>query len=632
MASVASKRIAPVLEAPPSFVARAWKWGAGTLSAGAALVSIISSVRSITGAEQVRWIGVAPAADTAWSLGDTLQLATTPTDAHGGVLPGVRVGWTSTDTAVVAVDSGGAVVARAPGAATVVAAAGGHIAQSRIVVRPRPAAIRIYGDTLLRVPEDSVFRLVARVVDARQHAIPGQAIAWRSADAAVAAVDSAARVSAVGAGRTTLVAAGGEISTELQVEVFPVPATVTVQAGDGQRAPAGRRLATPVRAQIVSRGGRPLAGVAVRFGTGDSAGQVQPEIDTSNSEGLVGTSWSLGQRPGRQRLTLVVLDRPMVGTTVAADADPLPENTRLVAVETPHTAPVGEPLAEPVSVRATDSTGAPLADVLITWSADNGGTVAGDAARTDSLGEARARWTLGPRAGSQRAWAQVGTGRSVTRAAVEASAAPGTPAALTAVRVPALRGIAGEPLAVLPELLVSDRGGNPVPRVTVSVRPSSGSVRERTAVTDSTGRVAVAWTLGPQMGAQRLSATVPGVGSPVELTAQARAGPAAKVALDDLPATALGGEPLPRPVQVAVTDIHGNPVADAAVTFTAKAGRVAPTRGRTDATGHAVARWTLASSAGEQRIEVVARDGGYRASGTVHATAPTRRRKQETAR
>src|SRR6266511_2844845 len=123
----------------PPWIARAWKWGAGSLSAGAALVSIISSVRSITGAQQVRWIGVAPAADTAWSLGDTLQLATTLTDAHGGVLPGVSVGWTSTDTSVATVDSSGAVVARAAGATTVVAAAGGRIAQSRIVVRPRPA-------------------------------------------------------------------------------------------------------------------------------------------------------------------------------------------------------------------------------------------------------------------------------------------------------------------------------------------------------------------------------------------------------------------------------------------------------------------------------------------------------------
>jgi len=627
VASVASKRIAPALEAPPSVFARAWKWGAGTLSAGAALVSIISSVRSITGAEQVRWIGVAPAADTAWSLGDTLQLATTLTDAHGGVLPGVRVGWTSTDTVVAAVDSGGAVVARASGAATIVAAAGGHIAQSRIVVRPRPAAIRVYGDSMLRVPEDTSLRLVARVVDARQHAVPGQTIVWRSADPSVAAVDSAARVSAMGAGRTTLVAAGADINAEIPIEVYPVPATVTVQAGDGQRTTAGRQLATPVRAQIVSRGGRPLAGVAVRFAVSDSGGQVQPGIDTSNSEGLVGAAWSLGQHPGRQRLTLVVIDRPMVGTTVAADADPSPENTRLVAVDGPHTAAVGEALAEPVAVRVTDSTGVPVSDVLVAWSADNGGSIAGEAPRTDSLGQARARWALGPRAGAQRAWAQVGLGRSVTRVAIEASAAAGPAAALTAVRAGALRGTAGELLTPGPELRVTDRGGNPVPGAVVTLKPSSGAVKEREAVTDSLGRVALVWTLGPQAGTQRLTASVPGVERTVELTAQVRAGPAAKIALGDLPATAPGGELLPRPVEAAVTDIHGNPVPDAVVSFTAKAGKVAPSRARTDASGHAAARWTLATSAGDQRIEALVKDGGYRASGTVRATAPPRRRK-----
>jgi adhesin/invasin len=627
VASIASKRVAPDLEASPSLFARAWKWGAGTLSAGAALVSIISSVRSITGAEQVRWIGVAPAADTAWSLGDTLQLATTLTDAHGGVLPGVRVGWTSTDTAVAAVDSGGAVVARAPGGATIVAAAGGHIAQSRIVVRPRAAAIRVYGDSLLRLPEDTVLRLVARLVDARQHAIAGQAIAWRSADPSVVAVDSAARVSAMGAGHTTLIAAGGEITAEVPVDVYPVPATVTVQAGDGQRAAAGRRLATAVRAQIVSRGGRPLAGVAVRFVVADSAGHAEPEVDTSNSEGLVAASWVLGPRSGRQRLTFMVVDRPSVGTTVAADADPLPENTRVVAVDAPHTAAVGDAIAEPAAVRVTDSTGLPLPDVLIAWSADNGGAITGESPRTDSLGEARARWTLGPRAGPQRAWAQVGMGRTTTRVAMEATASPGEPATLAAIRAPALRGVAGELLAPGPELRVTDRGGNPVPGVTVSLKPSTGSVRDRAVVTDSTGRVDLAWTLGPAAGAQRLVAAAAGVERTVELTAQARAGAAARIALDDLPATALGGELLPRPVQAIVTDVHGNAVAGAQVTFTTKAGRVSPARARTDAAGHATARWTLATAAGEQRIEVLVKDGGYRASGTVRATAPPRRRK-----
>src|SRR5215210_4686643 len=158
------KRDALAARSGGTWIVQAWKWGAGSLSAGAALVSIISSVRSLP-ADHVRWIGVRPTADTAWSVGDSIQLALTITDAHGGIVPGVRVGWTSTDTAVATVDSAGTVVARSAGLATVVAAAGGRIAQSRILVRPRAAAIWLQGDTVIRLGEGGVTRLLARVVD-----------------------------------------------------------------------------------------------------------------------------------------------------------------------------------------------------------------------------------------------------------------------------------------------------------------------------------------------------------------------------------------------------------------------------------------------------------------------------------
>jgi adhesin/invasin len=174
---------------------------------------------------------------------------------------------------------------------------------------------------------------------------------------------------------------------------------------------------------------------------------------------------------------------------------------------------------------------------------------------------------------------------------------------------------------------VTDRSGNPVPGVAVSLRPVSGSVHERTAVTDSTGRISVAWILGPAVGLQRLTASAAGVERALELTAQVRAGPTAKVALESLPATAPGGEPLPRPVAAVVTDAHGNPVAGALVTFTWKGGKVSPSRARTDDAGRAAARWTLGPTAGEQRIEVAVKDAGIRASGTVRATAPARRRR-----
>jgi hypothetical protein len=146
-------------------------------------------------------------------------------------------------------------------------------------------------------------------------------------------------------------------------------------------------------------------------------------------------------------------------------------------------------------------------------------------------------------------------------------------------------------------------------------------------VTDSTGRISVSWTLGPTVGQQRLTASAAGIEHGLELIALVRAGPAAKVALGSLPTTALGGEPLPRPVEALVTDAHGNPVAGALVTFTGKGGKVSPSRARTDDAGHAAARWTLGSTAGEQRIEVVVKDAAIRASGSVRATAPARRRR-----
>jgi hypothetical protein len=607
--------------APPAhgWIAGAWKWGAGSLSAGAALVSIISSVRDAAGAGQVRWIGIAPAADTAWAIGDTIQLATTLTDAHGGVLPGVAVGWTSTDSAVASVDSAGTVVARAAGAATVVAAAGGRIAQSRIVVRQRPAAIRVLGDTLLRLPEGGSMQLAARVVDARRHAVPGQTITWRSTDPPTASVDSAARVTAAMAGRVLLSATSGDVTAELPLEVYPLPATITLLAGDGQHASTGRPLPGPVKAQVVSRSGRPMPGVTVRFLLGDESGHLEQETDTSDADGIVRAGWTLGTRPGRQRLALSTDGEPPITTIVVAEADPVPENTRVTALGDGLSGAAGSALA-PVAVRIADSLGTPMADVPVTW-VTAGGTIVADGARTDSLGEARARWTLGPRAGVQQAYVQVGASRAGSRPVLTAVALPGPAASLARISAGVLRGQVGRPLARPAELRVSDRAGNPVPGIVVTLRAESGAVGVRAPVTDSLGRIGVAWTLGPTAGVQRLSASVAGVERSLELTVDARPRAAAKAVLEGVPASGTAGRALPRPIVVAVADSFGNGVAGALVAFTARAGRVAPARARTDPEGRAAVRWTLGNTPGEQRLEVSVNGGGGRTVAKVRAVS-----------
>ena len=154
-------------------------------------------------------------------------------------------------------------------------------------------------------------------------------MAWRSSDPSVAVVDSAGRVTGITAGRGTLAASGGDLVLELPIEVYPIPATITLLAGDGQRAPAGQRLAVPLKAQIVSRGGRPMAGVPVRFTVAEPTGRIEPDIDTSDADGIVQAVWTLGDRPGRQRSALAVDGEPPIATSLAADAEPVAGNTRI---------------------------------------------------------------------------------------------------------------------------------------------------------------------------------------------------------------------------------------------------------------------------------------------------------------
>jgi hypothetical protein len=286
----------------------------------------------------------------------------------------------------------------------------------------------------------------------------------------------------------------------------------------------------------------------------------------------------------------------------------------------------GLELPEPITVRVTDSAGAPLGDVPVSWEAAGGGTIVGDGGRTDSLGQARARWTLGPRAGSQRAYVQVGASRAVPRAVFLATALPGPAASLALVRGAAPRGIAARPLVPAVQVRVTDRHGNPVAGVRISLRPGQGTVAERTAVSDSTGRAEAAWTLGPVAGLQRLTVSAQGIEAPLDVTARAMAGAPTKLALEGLPAAATVSRPLPQPVRVLVTDAHGNATAGASVVFSTRSGALTPTRARTDSTGRAQTRWVLGTRPGDQVVEVVVKEGGLRASGSVRATVAPKRK------
>jgi hypothetical protein len=581
---------------------------AATLSGGAALASILSYTSSagipVPGAAAVALmrahsVTVGPALDTAFAIGDTIQLAAVVTDSSGTAVMGAAPSWTSGDPSIAQVSQAGRVVAQGAGATAVVVRVGQLEARARIVVSQRAASLAL-DDTLLLVPESGRAPLNAHVVDARGNPIVGADVAWSAPDPTIAIVEGA-DVVGVTPGRTALTAMAGQLQLVLPVEVVPVPSSITILAGEGQRGPAGRSLPVPVSAQIVSRTGRPMPGVPASFHSAAAGAAAEPAADTSDARGMVRTTWRLGEVPGRQQLTIAV-DGVSVAPTLAAEADPVPANAKTELLTRNHAGEVGDTLREPVVVRVTDSLGRALADVPVAWSALDGGALTPLAARTDSLGEARATWRLGPRAGSQRVRIQVGNARTMPAFTATATASTG-PAASVALRSGDRQlGSVAAALKLPLVLRTLDRHGNPVPGAAVRLEPAAGKLADSTVVTDSTGQVKVLWTLGRSAGLQRIAIRLAGDTAETEATALARPGKPAKLAFLSPPETAKSGRPLPKPLVVQVTDLYGNPLGGQTVVFKPSSGSVTPARGLTDADGRAKVRWTLGPTAKQPQL------------------------------
>ncbi len=173
----------------------------------------------------------------------------------------------------------------------------------------------------------------------------------------------------------------------------------------------------------------------------------------------------------------------------------------------------GQPLLDPVAVRALDAGGAPVPEAAVRFEpAPGSGRVEPSEATSDSAGVARIVWTLGPAPGRQtlRAVAEEG-GASVE---IEATALdPDEAAASLEVRSGedqwAVRGRAvPEPVSVR----VTDEADRPVWGATVRFETDEGSghADPETAATDSLGFATAVWTLGSGLGAQRLVATMAG--------------------------------------------------------------------------------------------------------------------------
>jgi hypothetical protein len=613
---------------------RVGKGVAVAASTGAAVVSIVSALFSygVLGRSEshqslgnlgAAWVRLRPSVDTASAIGDTIHFAATIADKNGSILVGARPTWTTGDSTVASANTDGAIVARGPGTTTVTVIVGSLVATSRLVVKQKVAGVVVSsgaGDTAVALLEGSQLQLRARALDARGHGIVQAGAAWHIDDSSVAVLDPSGVLSGRVAGRSVVSARIEGKAGYLPISVVTTAANLAVVGGGAQRAAAGQPLPQPVVVRATNRRGEPAAGKAVTFRLGDGGGKVEPASATTDADGRARTSWTLGDYPGRQTLFATV-ENVDSATAIVAESDPVPANTRVVAISEQLRAPAGETLADSIVVRVTDSTGRALGDVPVSWSAPDGGQVEALAPRTDSLGIARARWTLAKKVGTQRVRAQVGSGaiaRGIAPATVLATALAGAPADIVILSGDRQTAAAGAALKKPVVIRVVDANGNGVADVPVVLSLSDGSVPDTAMSTDSAGTTTLRWTMGRSASAHSLALHIDGVKKLLKVTATAVPAGAANLSFEDAPAEK-GAKTRTKRLYALVTDVYGNPVPDAAITFASKTGTVSPTRAVTDAKGRVLVRWVPGTTTEEQTLRGVLRGADVRGSYVIAA-------------
>ena len=411
------------------------------------------------------------------------------------------------------------------------------------------------------------------------------------------------------------------------------PAELEILAGDRQNGTVGEALGESLVVKVTDRFGDPVPGVAVTW-SAEGGGTVDPEESATDGQGRASTQRTLGAEPSTYFTIASVkgLEPPVTFTSTGLTA-------RLVITsQLPAIAASGEPLSPQPTLQLQDADGTPIARegvVVSVQIASGGGSLAGSTTATSNAAGEVAFTDLAI-SGSP------GTRRLIfaAEAFAPATSAPiavgvGAPASIEPVAGDDQTATAGEAVPIPPSVRVLDADGNPlggIP-VTFTATRGGGTVSGGTPVTNSDGVAAVgAWRLGPEAGANELSAEVAGQslsGSPVVFSATAVAGgvSASQSTVVASPATitASAGASAAT-ITVTARDGFGNPVAGATVALAVDGSGNTLTQpvGPTDADGVATGR--LSSTAAGSRT-VTATAGGVAleqsATVTVQPGAPT---------
>ena len=261
--------------------------------------------------------------------------------------------------------------------------------------------------------------LVVRVSDVNGDPAAGVEVSWvvTTGDGSVSPISTT--TDSGGRARTswTLGATAGpnEVRSEVQglapvvftaLGVAGPVSSLEVVSGDSQEAAAGEAVPDSLVVLVVDSNDNPVQDVVVDWEVTAGGGSVNPPSAPTNSEGYVGTSWTLGMTPGANEAQATVPD--LIPAVFTAEGVVGPASSIEVVSGDGQEAAPGEAVPDSLVVLVTDASGNPVQDVVVDWEVTaGGGSVSPTSTVTNVTGDTEASWTLGVAAGPNEARATV---------------------------------------------------------------------------------------------------------------------------------------------------------------------------------------------------------------------------------
>lgn len=345
------------------------------------------------------------------------------------------------------------------------------------------------------------------------------------------------------------------------------PATMTVAGGDSQSTIVHTAFAQPLSVTVRDAYGNLVPGATVTF-TGAPSGAATATFTaaTTNASGVASSTATANDVAGSYTSTAAIASGP--STTFAMTNLPDVPASLAITAGSSQSATVATAFGTPIAVRVLDQYGNPVPSTSVSLAGPgSGASIASPATLVTGLaGTASTTVTANHTAGSYVVTASV-SGVAATPTA-SLTNLPGVATTLAVVSGSGQHAVVAATFSAPLVVVATDTYGNTVPNTSVTFTAPHASFSPASLSTNGSGQASSTATAGTTATAYTVTATIPNAQTTFSLTNDH--GPPAAIAIaSGNPQTTMVDTAFGAPLVVHVTDVYGNDVHAARVSFVA---------------------------------------------------------------